>query len=709
MMGLLACGLVLRIWDPVAVAKLRYMVFDTYQRISPNPAKSDFKVRVVDIDEASLEKVGQWPWPRTRLAEIVERLHASGAAVIAFDIILAEPDRLSPDNVVNLFEVPEQESAELRRLAAQLPSNDARLAKAMSQAPVVLALSGVADGTAAVPKPVAGFAAAGDQPNQFVPSFPAATPSLPGLVEMASGLGAANWLPAHDQVVRAVPSLVEIAGTLFPSLSLEALRVASGSSTIVVKSSGGSGLSAFGQKTGVELARTGDTVLDTDGDGQVWLRFGMRQKERYIAAHEVLSGTYADQGIAGKLVLIGASATGLMDLQSTPLESAVPGVEIHAQALEQMIDGSYLRRPAYATGLELAYLLAAGMIVIWLIARFGPLPAALAGLAALAAITAASWSSYANAGILLDPVYPTLATVLIYLGGSLFSYIRSEAERHRVRAAFSHYVAPQLVEELADNPEKLKLGGEMREVTLLFSDVRGFSRLSERMQAEELIRFVNALFTPLSDIILEEQGTIDKFMGDAVMAFWNAPVAMPDHAVLACRAALRMQAALDQLNATWANEAVSAAIPAEPVRIGIGLNTGRCCVGNVGSPERFDYSLLGDPVNTAARLESETKSFGVPIIAGARTVALAPGFAFLPIGEIALRGKDKPETVFALLGDEELAATERFQKLVEVQMKLLEVLSDGNHSQKHAALKAAASRNQWPQLDTLYAAYRARL
>ena len=705
MLCLLAAALALRIADPVAVAKLRYLVFDTYQRLSPRPPAGSFQVRVIDIDEASLEKVGQWPWPRTRLAEIVERLTASGAKAIVFDLILAEPDRLSPDRVLEIFEVDGEKKRELVRLSQDLPSNDQKLADALAKAPAVIALSGVQDGTRALPQPKVSFAMAGDRPEQFVPHFPSATPSLQELVTSARGIGAANWLPAHDQVVRTVPTLVTLAGTLYPSLTLEALRVENRTSTVLIKSSGGSGLSAFGQKTGVEEVKVGNTVFETDGDGQVWLRFGFREGGRYLPAHTVLSGSYQDKEIAGKVVLIGASATGLMDLQATPLEAAVPGVEIHAQALEQMMNGTYLRRPAYAKGLELMFLLAVGLLLAGLIAGFGPAAAALAGAAALALITAVSWTAYLRSGLLLDPVYASLAALMIYLSGSLFGYIRAEAERHRVRTAFSHYVAPQLGEELADHPEKLKLGGEMREVTLLFSDVRGFSRLSEQMDAEELVRFVNQLFTPLSDIILEQKGTIDKFMGDAVMAFWNAPVAMADHADLACRAALRMQEAMADLNRDWAREAERDGRKFEAVSIGIGLNTGRCCVGNVGSPERFDYSLLGDPVNIASRLESETKTFHVPIIAGARTAELAKSYAFLPIGEVALRGKDKPEQIYALLGESSLAEEPRFQALLKQQTSLLQVLASGNKSQQNAALKAIPLQ-EWPEMKGLYSAYR---
>lgn len=705
--AILALALLFRVWDPQPIAQLRFVVFDTYQRIAPRPVDPAYPVRIVDVDEASLAKVGQWPWPRTKLAEIIKRLADDGAKVVALDLILAEPDRLSPAAFADLFSDQDALQA-LADQARALPSNDERLGAVLKNAPVVLGVSGLGVGQPVTSAAKSSFVTAGDDPKLFLPGFPNATPLLAVLTQHAAGIGAVNWLPAHDQVVRGVPTAVALGEQLFPGLALEALRVAQGQSTITLKSSGGSGVSAFGQKTGVEKVKVGDTILETQGNGELWLRFSGSDPKRYIPAHRVLSGSHDADAVKGRFIFVGSSATGLMDLRATPLEASVPGVEVHAQALEQMLAGSYLRRPAYATGLELSFLALVGALVAWLIRRYGPLTAALIGAGAILAIAGLSWTAYANSGVLFDPVYPGLSVLAVYLAGSLFSYVKSEADKNRVRSAFGHYVAPQLVEELAENHDKLKLGGEMREVTLLFSDVRGFSKISERLNAEELIQFVNALFTPLSDIILEEKGTIDKFMGDAVMAFWNAPVRDEAHASQACKTALRMISTLDELNERWRAEADAAGEEFQPVRIGIGLNTGDCCVGNVGSPQRFDYSLLGDPVNTAARLESETKGFGVSIIVGERTAELADDFAFLPIGSIRLKGKDNPESVFALLGTGGVRRGTAFQKLRQHQASLLKALAQNDRETAERSLSACQDL-RWPGLDGLYAHYERRL
>ena len=703
----LLLAVALRIADPEPVARLRLSIFDSYLNLAPRSADPSFPVRIVDIDEASLARVGQWPWPRRELAEIVERLRKAGAATISLDLILAEPDRLSPAEIARQT----KSAPELKPLydfITALPSNDDRLALAMSKASVVLGLAGDNGVSATPPPPIARFAIAGDDPKLFVPSFRGGVSGLPVLTAAATGRGAVNWLPSQDQIVRRVPLLLNIAGTLHPSLSIETLRVAANETTLFVRSSGGSGVTAFGQQTGIETIRVGTTVLPTDADGQLWLNFSRSDPRRYISAHRILDGTFDATDIAGRHIMIGASATGLLDLRATPLEQSVPGVEIHAQALEQMLSGEHLIRPALATGAELLFLVAAGALVAFLIRRAGPLLAALIGVLSIAAVSTGSWAAFAKGGYLFDPVYPSLALLALYVTGSLFTYVKTETDRARVRAAFSHYVAPPLVDELAKNHDKLKLGGEMREVTLLFADVRGFSKISEGMDAEALIRFINKLFTPLSDIILEQRGTIDKFMGDAVMAFWNAPVTDPQHAAMACRAALAMQSELTMINQAWAAVAAAAGEKARQVRIGVGLNTGACCVGNVGSPQRFDYSVLGDAVNVAARLEEATKIYGVPIIAGQRTAEKAQGFAFLEIDTATLRGKEIPDRLFALLGDETIAASGRFRELAHCHAALAAMVKSKD-TEELAAQLAKCRALGWPELEGLFSHYEKRV
>jgi len=332
--------------------------------------------------------------------------------------------------------------------------------------------------------------------------------------------------------------------------------------------------------------------------------------------------------------------------------------------------------------------------------RAGPVPAAVTAALAVLFVAALSWFAFRRWGLLFDPVFPTLAIIVLYLAVSLGSYVSAEVERRYVRTAFSHYLAAPLVEELARNRQNLKLGGEMREVTVLFADVRQFSGLAQGMAAEELIRFVNEIFTPLSDIILAHLGTIDKFMGDAVMAFWNAPVADPKHARHACAAALRMIDILDEFNRLRAAKAAAAGERATPIRVGIGLNSGECCVGNVGSPQRFDYSILGDAVNIASRLEEATKVYGVPIIVGESTAAGAAEMALLEIDAIPLRGMARSERIFALLGDETLARSPRFLSLKAAMAGLAQACRANDRPAALARLNECRALD-WPRLDRL--------
>jgi adenylate cyclase len=683
--ALMIASVALRIADPEPVARLRLSVFDAFLRAAPRAIDPSLPVRIVAIDEASLAHVGQWPWPRNRLAEIVTKLANAGAASITFDMVFAEPDRLSPQELArSLGENPGQ--AALAAELAKLPENDDLLARSFASAPVVLGVAGNAGETHKISAYPGAISFAGDDPSVFVHAFSGGIENMPVLTKGARGIGAVNWLPSSDQIVRRIPLLVTIEGKLYPSLALEAFRIGSGQSTIFIKSSGGSGLSAFGQKTGIESVRVGQTVLPTDGSGELWLKFSRSDPRRMISALSVLDGTFKADEVKGRHIIIGATATGLLDLRATPLEAAVAGVEVHAQALEQILSGDHLVRPAYAPGAEIMFLVLAGVVVAWLIERSGALLAAVVGASAIAIIVGLSWVAFTAGGLLFDPVYPSLSIALLYLGVSLTSYLKSEVERAQIRSAFGHYVSAPLVEELARNRDKLKLGGETREVTILFADVRGFSRMSEGMHAEELIRFVNRLFTPLTDEILRHSGTIDKFMGDAVMAFWNAPVSDANHAANACRTALAMLEALGRLNIEWESECASTGKPFVPIRMGIGLNTGECVVGNVGSPQRFDYSVLGDAVNVAARFEEATKVFAAEIILGERTAAEAPHFALLELDALTPRGKDRPEMIFALLGDERVADSESFRAWETAHAEFLAARSGGDAARVRQAL-----------------------
>jgi adenylate cyclase len=704
--AVIAGALALRIWDPSPVARLRAVVFDTYQQINPRRFDPGLPLRIVDIDEESLKRIGQWPWPRTVLADLVKKLSDNGAAAVGFDMVFPEPDRMSPAIALRFW--PQSDAlAGLREEVEKLPSNDQVFAEAIGQGPVVLGFIATPQG-GSTPQSKAGFAHGGDDPSLFAPSYPGAAASLPELQDKASGAGSLNWLPEHDQIIRRVPMVVQVGDKLYPSFAADMLRLAQGASTYVVKSSGASGEKAFGEKTGIVEVRIGDYEVPTEADGQMWIRFTKQVKERYLPAWKVLNGNIGKEDIEGRLAIIGTSAAGLLDLRATPLEASVPGVELHAQAIEQILQGSFLQRPDFATPAELFYILVLGLLIALLIYRLGAAGSAVLGGIAVATVIGVSWYTFDAFGWLVDPIYPAIALTAIYLAGTLFVFLRTERERNRVRNAFGHYMAPALVERLADDPSRLKLGGETRDMTLLFSDVRGFTAISEGLDAEELTHFLNSLFTPLSKIILEEQGTIDKFMGDAVMAFWNAPLDDSEHASHACQAALRIMKEMPGLNEHWRSEAVVKGRSFNPVKIGIGLNTGVCCVGNLGSETRFDYSVIGDNVNVASRLEGQSKMYDVVTIVGESTTARAPDFAFLELDLLKVKGKTEATRIFALLGDNALKQTRGFIDLTGRHDEFLRKYRARDWDTADQ-LRRECDRMNGAGLHQLYAIYRERI
>jgi adenylate cyclase len=704
--AVIVASLALRIWDPSPVARLRSLVFDTFQRMAPLKFDPTLPVRIVDVDEESLKKIGQWPWPRTILAKLVDTLAQQGAATIAFDMVFPEPDRTSPANAVKYW--PQSPLiAGIKPELEKLPSNDHVFAESIGRAPVVMGFI-ASPYTQVLPETKAGFAHGGDDPRLFAPYYPGAAVSLRELQHPALGAGVLNWIPEFDQIIRRMPMVVRIGDTLYPSFAADVLRLAQGASTYVIKSSGASGEQAFGEKTGIVKIRVGDFEIPTEASGQMWIRFTPQTRARYLSAWKVLDGQVPADEIAGRIILIGTSAAGLLDLRATPLEASVPGVELHALAVEQILRGTFLLRPDFATPAELFYILTLGILIAFLIYRTGALGGAIVGAIAVASVIGFSWYVFNAWGWLVDPVYPTIALTAIYITGTSYVFLRTEGERNRVRNAFSHYMAPALVERLADEPDRLKLGGETRDMTLLFSDVRGFTSISEGLDAEELTRFLNSLFTPLSNIILDEDGTIDKFMGDALMAFWNAPLDDAKHPSHACAAALRIREEMKTLNERWQQEAEANGRPYTEVNLGIGLNTGLCCVGNLGSETRFDYSVIGDNVNVASRLEGQSKTYGLMIVAGEETAIRAPDFAFLEIDLLKVKGKTAATRIFALLGDSALKESQPFIDLTKTHQEFL-VRYRAADWDAAEGLSHTCEAMDGGSLKTLYALYRERI
>jgi adenylate cyclase len=706
---LIGGAVLLRYMDPFFVRALRLIAFDYFQRIDPEPYNPELPIRVVDIDEKSLALVGQWPWPRTTVRDLLVALTSQGAAAVAFDVLFAEPDRTSLEAVVK--QLPAAEAAAITAATAGRPTNDATFAAALKDTPSVLAVVLGEDGSTTLPAK-AGFAVAGDDPRPFLLGFNRATRNLTEFDDAAHGIGAFNWVADRDQIVRRVTLMFRLDQSFVPSLATEALRVAQGATTYVLKASNASGETAFGQSTGLNHIRIGDIEVPTDGGGGVYFKFRHFTKAAYIPAWKVLAGEVPREDIEGRIILIGTSAPGLLDLRATPVDAAVPGIDIHAQLLEHLLTGTFLQRPDYAVALEQFLIIALGLMLALLLPRVSAIASAAIGALTIALVLIGGWAAFHYGSVFLDPSYPALI-----LGGmtaiiTFYTYHTAEAQRSQIRNAFGQYLAPALVEQLAQSPDKLALGGEEREMTVLFSDVRDFTGISETYKNDPagLTSLMNRLLNPLTNTIVEHEGTIDKYIGDAVMAFWNAPLNVQDHEIKACAAALAMIDRVAALNGERQQEAIRAGQPFLPFRIGIGLNTGRCVVGNLGSDLRFNYSVLGDPVNVASRLEGQTKFYRVPIIIGSKTAEKAKDhFAILEIDLVAVKGKTEPDTIYALLGREEMARDLRFQELRKLYSTMLYCYRSRDWDGALEAIELCqASEHQFGLIE-LFDLYRARI
>jgi adenylate cyclase len=641
---LAVAGLV-RAADPFFVQALRLIAFDSYQRLAPQPYDADLPVRIVDIDPESIARFGQWPWPRTTMRDLVTRLVERNAGTVVFDILFAERDRTSLEEVANRLP-PKQAGLFSGLLGVQ--TNDEAFADALKAAPSVLPIILTNEAISAPFAAKAGIVFAGDDPKPFLRAFRGAESNLRVLAGAAQGIGSMNLLLSRDGVVRQAPLFFRLGDQIVPSLAAEALRVAQGASTYTLKSSNASGETAFGQSTGLNHVRIGKLEIATDPESAVSVKFRHTNPLAFIPAWKVIAGEVGESEIAGKIILVGASTPGLLDLRATPLDAALPGVEVQAQIIEHILDGRTLTRPDYASTLEHALVFSLGFLMALAMPRLSPATAAALGGLLPLLIILGGWICYRYGDLLLDPTYPALTLLLLTAGITFYIYRRVEIQRSEIRNAFGRYLSPEVIEDIIAGPEKLTLGGEVRELTLMFCDVRNFTTISEGLTASELTTFINELLTPLSDIILRERGTIDKYMGDAIMAFWNAPLDVAGHSERACRCAIEMVGKMSDLNEMWRVRALAADRAFDDIRIGIGINTGDCCVGNLGSEQRFDYSAIGDEVNVTSRLEVLTKLYGVPAVIGEATVAQSPDLAFLELDLVKVKGRATPTRIYTL-------------------------------------------------------------
>ena len=613
--------------DPVKT--LRYKTWDYFQQIQPRANISD-RVVVVNITESDLKKYGQWPWPRHILALLHANLTDSGAVLVNYNVLFAEPDRMGGKEYLKSFPMTEEVR---EQLGAYLTDTDSVFAYAINESNnVVLMMSVKSDKDVILPTTTPII-----QKGEVLPwlyEYNGIVPPLTQLTVGAKGLGVNVTSPEPDAVVRKMPVLIRVGEKIYPSMLLENIRLVNRSKRIKV----------IAKQHGIdEILVSKKAGIPVNHNAEMYINYADPEKYTQLSVEQVFSTEHADK-IKGRIVILGMDAAGLSVLKYTP-HGLTTDQMITAQALDTTMTGDYLYRIPKANTYEIVFMGLLGLLLIILIPRVSVLFSVPLLLFVLSGISYASFSAYANKGFLVDPSFAILYIFLIWSHSTYNNFATQSRLRKQIKKQFEHYLDPGMVKKLQKDPSLLKLGGEKRDMTFLFCDIRGFTPISEKYKGnpEGLTKLINRFLTRMTDVIIANGGTIDKFMGDCIMAFWNAPIEDPDHEQHAVQAAIDMQDELLKLNVQLAAEGLPT------IAIGIGVNTGEALVGNMGSNQRFDYSVIGDAVNLAARLESSSKTLGKTLVVGEDTVKTAKQkYYFDYIDQITVKGKTEEIKVYTV-------------------------------------------------------------
>ena len=640
---------------------LRFVLRGTIQ---PGP-----EVVIAVIDEKSVDEVGRWPWPRSKIAELVQTLADHSAKVIALDIGFFEPDANTNIGLI------EKLGKEIGRLGVHnarltqflkhekdLADNDLILAQTIKNVkpPVILGqfLHMERDESIAHISPeevrkkigeidkvinsdyvfVRAPSAVVDVNKKFFIQAYMPEINIPPLVDAAAASGYFNMFPDADGTVRWVPMTIQVRDKYYMPLSLQTLRYYLG------------GVDSFLEvsEMGVERVGLGELNLPTDEMGRLLVNYrGPAQTFPHYPIADILAGRLDKGTFKDKIVLVGPTAVGIYDLRVTPYDNVFPGVEIHANIIDSILQKDFLVRPNWSGIFDIGSIILIGLILGLLLPKLSAMTGPFLGLGLLAVLVGGNFALF-NRGWWINLVFPVLSLVVIYIGITIFRYITEEREKRKIKGAFSSYVNPSVVNEMLKNPDMLKLGGDKRIATVLFSDIRGFTTISEKLDPEALVNLLNRYLTIMTDLVFNYDGLLDKYIGDAIMAVWGAPLTQPEHALLACRTSLDMMAELEKLRQTLAQEDEN--IPY--LDIGIGLNTGPMVVGNMGSKTRMDYTAMGDSVNLGSRLEGANKQYGTNIIIAEMTFEQVKDVMYCrELDSVAVKGKKLPVRIYELLGE----------------------------------------------------------
>lgn len=662
------------------------VLYDLRLQLTLTPRPSPANIVIIDIDEKSLDEQGRWPWPRAKTADLIRKLVEQGAIVVAFDVLFSEPE-------YNVLQTIGAQQPQLQPVMAQLAKQydgDQQLTDALGLTDTVLGV--LFQSQAAIQRgslrPTT-VAALPDSRLSLVSDFPGFVANYQPLQQNTVGTGFINSSPDEDGFIRHAALVVQHQGQLYPSLALEAARLYALADEVAVVSAK---LGEFTSLVGVKVA---ESLIPTDGYGRILVPYqGPAFTFPYFSATDVLAGRVKEGQLQNALVFVGTSAVGHADLRATPVGVQYPGVEVHANVLAGLLDPERIPfEPDWAPGAILISLLLIGGALSLLLPSLGPLTSALVSLVVFASVVGFnlySWTAWQLSLPLASSLLLVVSIAVLNIG---FGFYRANAQRTLIKGIFDQYVPPQHIDQLLKDPHALNLDGQRKQMTVLFSDIRGFTNLSETLPANALKQWLNRYFSPITEIIFKQQGTIDKYVGDMVMAFWNAPLDDPKHASHAIQAALEMQQCCTLLSEAFVREQLPA------VAIGIGINTGDMNVGDMGSEFRRAYTVLGDSVNLASRLESITKFYGVPILVSEFTKQLASDHQFRFIDLVRVKGKTEPVALYQPLDE---AQQQRWQAVQSEYQAAIDAYQRGDFPKALARFTELAAQAPSERLYSLY-------
>jgi adenylate cyclase len=636
--------------------------------LSRGPLKPSSQVVMAVIDEKSLDEEGRWPWPRSRLAALVNALSAEGVRVIGFDVGFLEPDENSTlrfinqldDKIANL----KIENKELAKFVADnkiKADNDLALAEAIRNSTAAIVLGyffhmsekelNYRIDQQEIDRQIEQISPSKysliiyeDKDTQISPFYTAYAPegNLDIFTKSTKFSGYFNMDPDEDGVVRWMPLIIRCGKDMdiFPPLSLQCAWLYLKKPQLMVKVAG----------YGVEGVQIGKRFIPTDETGRILINYeGPPRTFPHFSISDILKGNVPEGTFKDKIVLVGATAVGLYDLRNTPFSPVYPGLEVHATVIDNILKQKFLTKPTWAKVFDLLAIILLCVLAGIFIPRLNAVMGIFLGLGLFIAHLIIARTLFVNSGIWVDIVYPLLGLLITYTSLTVYHYVTEERERKKIKGAFSYYVSSSVVNEVLKHPERLKLGGDKKDLSVLFSDIRGFTTISEGLTPEELVNLLNEYLTVMTDVVFKYDGTLDKYMGDAIMAIYGAPLEQQNHPASACHSALEMMEDLKKLNEKWLDEGK------KPLDIGIGINTGDMMVGNMGSDQRFDYTVMGDAVNLGSRLEGANKNYRTNILISEFTYErVKDEFVCMEVDSVRVKGKTLPVRIYQLLAHKEV-------------------------------------------------------